>query len=308
MSEMKATRVAYGETLVELGAVNKDVVVLDADLSNATQTNKFSAVYPDRFINCGIAEADLMAIGAGLSAVGKIPFCSTFAVFGTGRAFEIIRNSIGYPHLNVKIACTHGGVTVGEDGASHQSFEDVALMREIPGMTVICPSDATEARQAVFAAAEMNGPVYLRFAREKSSVLPEHPFEIGKAVVLKEGTDAVIFVSGFPVAAALEAAEKMEADGKDIAVVDVHTIKPIDKETILKYALQTKNVITIEDHSVIGGLGSAVAEVLCGVDKFKFTRIGLQDTYGTSGKARDVLEYFGLTAGKIEQSVLETFG
>ena len=303
MSE-KATRNAYGEALVELAAKNDKIVVLDADLAHATMTVTFKKEYPDRHFNAGIAEANMVNMAAGMSTMGLIPFCSTFAMFGAGRAYEQIRNTIAYPRLNVKIACTHAGVSVGEDGGSHQCIEDIALMRAIPGMTVISPADANEARKAVIAAAEMEGPVYLRLARLATPVFEQdYPFEIGKANVMREGTDAAIFTTGIMVNEVLEAAKLLEAEGKNIAVINVHTIKPIDAECVTKYAQQCGNVITVEEHSVIGGLGDAVADVLMGKVHCKFKKIGVQDCFGQSGKAKDVLREYGLTADQIAQSI-----
>ena len=305
MSE-KATRNAYGEALVELAAKNDKIVVLDADLAHATMTVTFKKEYPDRHFNAGIAEANMVNMAAGMSTMGLIPFCSTFAMFGAGRAYEQIRNTIAYPRLNVKIACTHAGVSVGEDGGSHQCIEDIALMRAIPGMTVISPADANEARKAVIAAAEMEGPVYLRLARLATPVFEQdYPFEIGKANVMREGTDAAIFTTGIMVNEVLEAAKLLEAEGKNIAVINVHTIKPIDAECVTKYAQQCGNVITVEEHSVIGGLGDAVADVLMGKVHCKFKKIGVQDCFGQSGKAKDVLREYGLTADQIAQSIKE---
>ena len=306
MSE-KATRNAYGEALVELAAKNDKIVVLDADLAHATMTVTFKKEYPQRHFNAGIAEANMVNMAAGMSTMGLVPFCSTFAMFGAGRAYEQIRNTIAYPRLNVKIACTHAGVSVGEDGGSHQCIEDLALMRVIPGMTVICPADANEARKAVFAAAEMDGPVYLRLARLATPVFEEdYPFEIGKANVMREGSDAAVFATGLMVNEALEAAKILEAEGKRVAVINVHTIKPIDAECVMKYAQQCGNVITVEEHSVIGGLGDAVADVLMGKVNCKFKKIGVQDCFGQSGKAKDVLREYGLTAEQIAQSIKET--
>ncbi len=306
MSE-KATRNAYGEALVELAAKNDKIVVLDADLAHATMTVTFQKEYPNRHFNAGIAEANMVNMAAGMSTMGLIPFCSTFAMFGAGRAYEQIRNTIAYPRLNVKIACTHAGVSVGEDGGSHQCIEDIALMRVIPGMTVISPADANEARKAVIAAAEMEGPVYLRLARLATPVFEQdYPFEIGKANVMREGTDAVIFATGIMVNEVLEAAKLLEAEGKSVAVINVHTIKPIDAECVTKYAQQCGNVITVEEHSVIGGLGDAVADVLMGKVNCKFKKIGVQDCFGQSGKAKDVLREYGLTADQIAQRIKET--
>ena len=303
MSE-KATRNAYGEALVELAAKNDKIVVLDADLAHATMTVTFQKEYPERHFNAGIAEANMVNMAAGMSTMGLVPFCSTFAMFGAGRAYEQIRNTIAYPRLNVKIACTHAGVSVGEDGGSHQCIEDIALMRVIPGMTVISPADANEARKAVFAAAEMNGPVYLRLARLATPVFEEdYPFEIGKANVLREGSDAAVFATGIMVNEALQAAKLLEAEGKSVAVINVHTIKPIDAECVTKYAQKCGNVITVEEHSVIGGLGDAVADVLMGKVSCKFKKIGVQDCFGQSGKAKDVLREYGLTADQIAQSI-----
>ena len=305
MSE-KATRAAYGEALAELGAVNDKVVVLDADLANATQTQIFRKAFPHRHFNAGIAEANMVDMAAGMSTMGLIPFCSTFAMFGAGRAYEQVRNSIAYPHLNVKLAMTHAGVSVGEDGGSHQCIEDLALMRVIPGMTVICPADANEARKAVFAAAEMEGPVYLRLARLASPVFEEdYPFEIGKANVLREGTDVAVFATGLMVSAALEAAKLLEAEGKSAAVINVHTIKPIDAECVAAWARKCGKVVTVEEHSVIGGLGDAVADVLMGKVACAFKKIGVQDRFGQSGKAKDVLREYGLTADQIAESIKE---
>ena len=306
MSE-KATRNAYGEALVELAAKNDKIVVLDADLAHATMTVTFQKEYPNRHFNAGIAEANMVNMAAGMSTMGLVPFCSTFAMFGAGRAYEQIRNTIAYPRLNVKIACTHAGVSVGEDGGSHQCIEDIALMRVIPGMTVISPADANEARKAVLAAAAMEGPVYLRLARLATPVFEEdHPFEIGKANVLREGTDAAVFATGIMVNEALEAAKLLEAEGKNVAVINVHTIKPIDAACVAKYAEKCGNVITVEEHSVIGGLGDAVADVLMGKINCKFKKIGVQDCFGQSGKAKDVLREYGLTADQIAQSIKET--
>ena len=306
MSE-KATRNAYGEALVELAKENDKIVVLDADLAHATMTVTFQKEFPNRHFNAGIAEANMVNMAAGMSTMGLIPFCSTFAMFGAGRAYEQIRNTIAYPRLNVKIACTHAGVSVGEDGGSHQCIEDIALMRVIPGMTVISPADANEARKAVLAAAAMEGPVYLRLARLATPVFEEdHPFEIGKANVLREGTDAAVFATGIMVNEALEAAKLLEAEGKNVAVINVHTIKPIDAACVAKYAEKCGNVITVEEHSVIGGLGDAVADVLMGKINCKFKKIGVQDCFGQSGKAKDVLREYGLTADQIAQSIKET--
>ena len=282
MSEKIATREAYGKALVELGEQNKNVVVLDADLAGATMTKYFKAAHPERFFDCGIAEANMMNIGAGLSTMGLVPFCSTFAMFGAGRAYEQIRNTIAYPRFNVKICCSHAGVSVGEDGGSHQAIEDIGLMRLIPGMTVIVPADANEAKKATFALAEFQGPAYMRLARLATPVFEEdYPFEIGKANVLREGKDAAVFACGLMVNEALEAAKLLSAEGIEISVINVHTIKPIDAECVTKYAEKCGNVITVEEHSVI-------------------------DRFGQSGKAADVLREYGLTADQIAAKIKET--
>ena len=307
MSEKIATREAYGKALVELGEQNKNVVVLDADLAGATMTKFFKAAHPDRFFDCGIAEANMMNIGAGLSTMGLIPYCSTFAMFGAGRAYEQIRNSIAYPRFNVKICCSHAGVSVGEDGGSHQSVEDIGLMRLIPGMTVIVPADANEARKATFALAEFQGPAYMRLARLATPVFEEdYPFEIGKANVLREGKDVAVFACGLMVNEALEAAKLLAAEGIEISVINVHTIKPIDAACVTEYAQKCGNVVTVEEHSVIGGLGDAVADVLMGKVCCKFRKIGINDQFGQSGKAADVLREYGLTADQIAARIKET--
>ena len=307
MSEKIATREAYGKALVELGEQNKNVVVLDADLAGATMTKFFKAAHPDRFFDCGIAEANMMNIGAGLSTMGLIPFCSTFAMFGAGRAYEQIRNSIAYPKFNVKICCSHAGVSVGEDGGSHQSIEDIGLMRLIPGMTVIVPADANEARKATFALAEFQGPAYMRLARLATPVFEEdYPFELGKANVLREGKDVAVFACGLMVNEALEAAKLLSAEGIEISVINVHTIKPIDAACVTEYAQKCGNVVTVEEHSVIGGLGDAVADVLMGKVCCKFRKIGVNDQFGQSGKAADVLREYGLTADQIAARIKET--
>ncbi len=307
MSEKIATREAYGKALVELGEQNEKVVVLDADLAGATMTKYFKAAHPDRFFDCGIAEANMMNIGAGLSTMGLIPFCSTFAMFGAGRAYEQIRNTIAYPKFNVKICCSHAGVSVGEDGGSHQSVEDIGLMRLVPGMTVIVPADAKEARKAVFALAEFQGPAYMRLARLATPVFEEdYPFEIGKANVMREGKDAAVFACGLMVNEALEAAKLLAAEGVEISVINVHTIKPIDAACVTEYAEKCGNVVTVEEHSVIGGLGDAVADVLMGKVNCKFRKIGINDQFGQSGKAADVLREYGLTADQIAERIKET--
>jgi Transketolase, C-terminal subunit len=304
MSDKIATREAYGKTLVELGAQNDRIVVLDADLAGATMTKYFKAAYPDRFFDMGIAEADMVDTAAGLSTMGLIPYCSTFAMFGAGRAYEQVRNSIAYPHFNVKLCMSHAGVSVGEDGGSHQCLEDLALMRVIPGMTVIVPADAAEARQAVFALADFKGPSYLRLSRLASPVFEDAPaFQLGRAAVLREGRDVAVFACGLMVSEALAAAELLEKEGVSAAVVNVSTIKPIDAECVTKYARQCGAVVTVEEHSVIGGLGDAVADVLMGKVSCKFRKIGVQDQFGQSGKAADVLREYGLTADQIASSI-----
>ena len=301
-----ATRESYGNALAELGQKNPNVIVLDADLAGATKTSTFKKAFPDRHIDCGIAEANMTGIAAGLSTCGKIPFVSSFAMFAAGRNFEQVRNSIGYPHLNVKIGATHAGITVGEDGASHQCLEDVALMRTIPGMTVIVPSDDIEAKAAVMAAAETEGPFYMRFGRAAVPVIndrPDYKFEVGKAVVVKDGTDMVIFANGVCVAEALGAAEKLAADGINAAVVNVHTVKPIDQDTILEFAKKTNRVFTVEEHSVIGGLGSAVCDVLSENYPVKVKKIGVYDRFGKSGPAGALMKEFQLDAEGIYNQI-----
>ena len=304
MADKIATREAYGKALVELGEKNDKVVVLDADLAGATMTKYFKAAYPDRFFDMGIAEANMVNVGAGLSTMGLVPFCSTFAMFGAGRAYEQVRNSIAYPKFNVKLCMSHAGVSVGEDGGSHQCIEDLALMRVIPGMTVIVPADANEARKAVFALADFQGPAYLRLARLATPVFEEdQPFEIGKANVLRDGTDVAIFACGLMVNESLEAAKLLAADGIDAAVINIHTIKPIDRECVIHYAQRCSKVFTVEEHSTIGGLGDAVADVLMGVVNCGFHKIGVPDQFGQSGKAADVLKEYGLTAPQIAANI-----
>ena len=310
MSEVKkvATRESYGNALKELGAENPNVLVLDADLAGATKTGVFKKAYPDRFFDCGIAEGNMVGIAAGLATTGKIPFCSTFAMFAAGRAFEQVRNSVGYPHLNVKIAATHAGISVGEDGATHQCNEDIALMRAIPGMVVINPSDDVEAHAAVAAACEYEGPVYLRFGRLAVPVIndrPDYKFEIGKGVTLREGKDLTIIATGLPVAASLEAAEMLEKDGISAKVINIHTIKPLDTELIIAAAKETGKVVTVEEHSVIGGLGSAVCECLSEHAPTPVMRIGIQDVFGESGAAVPLLHKYGLDAEGIYNKVKE---
>ena len=310
MSEIKkiATRESYGNALVELGAEYPNLVVLDADLAAATKTGIFKKAYPDRHIDCGIAESNMVGIAAGLSTVGKIPFVSSFAMFVAGRAFEQVRNSIGYPHLNVKIGATHAGISVGEDGATHQCNEDIALMRTIPGMVVINPADDVEARAAVRAAVEYEGPVYLRFGRAAVPVIndrPDYKFEIGKGVVLREGTDVTIVATGICVDSALGAAEKLAADGISAEVINIHTIKPLDKELVAASAKKTGIVVTVEEHSVIGGLGSAVCDALAELAPTPVKKVGMQDIFGESGSAAALIEKYGLDAEGVYKSVKE---
>ena len=304
MSEVKkiATRESYGNALVELGKEHDNLVVLDADLAEATKTGMFKKVFPERHIDCGIAEANMIGIAAGLASTGKVPFCSSFAMFAAGRAFEQVRNSVGYPHLNVKIGATHAGISVGEDGASHQCNEDIALMRVIPGMTIINPSDDVEAKAAVKAAYEMEGPVYLRFGRLAVPVIndrPEYKFEIGKGIVLREGSDVTIIATCLEVNESLEAAKMLEADGISAQVINIHTIKPLDTELVVSAAKKTGKVVTVEEHSIIGGLGGAVAETLSEQCPTKMLRIGMMDTFGESGPAVKLLEKYGLDAAGI---------
>ena len=296
-----ATRESYGKKLAELGRKNKDIVVLDADLAEATKTNIFAKEFPDRFFDMGIAEANMMGTAAGLATCGKIPYASTFAMFAAGRSYDQIRNSICYPNLNVKICATHCGVTVGEDGATHQMIEDISLMRTIPNLIVLSTSDDTQTRWAVEEIAKIKQPVYLRLARLATPVIYEEnqKFEIGKAVQIGEGTDGTVFATGVTVAESLKAKEVLAKKGIDIRVVDIHTIKPIDKEMIIKCAKETKKLISIEDHNVIGGLGSAIAEVLAEEYPARLTRLGIKDTFGKSGKAEELMEYFGITAKDI---------
>lgn len=306
MSDKIATRESYGNALVELGKVNNKVYVLDADLAGATKTGIFKKAFPDRHIDCGIAECNMMGIAAGLSTTGLIPFCSSFAMFATGRAYEQVRNSIGYPHLNVKIGGTHAGITVGEDGASHQCNEDIALMRNIPGMVVICPSDDIEARACVKAAAEYVGPVYMRFGRAAVPVIndrPDYKFEIGKGVLLKEGKDVTIIATGVCVSGSLEAAKALAAEGIDAEVINIHTIKPLDKELVLASAKKTGKVVTVEEHSVIGGLGSAVADVIAENGGAVLKKLGMQDVFGESGTAAELLHKYKLDAEGIAEGV-----
>lgn len=301
----KATRQSYGEKLAELGRKNKDIVVLDADLSSATKTSIFAKEFPDRFFNMGIAEQDMMGTAAGMSTFGKIPYVSTFAVFAAGRAYDQIRNSICYPNLNVKICATHSGVTVGEDGATHQMLEDIGMMRGLPNMTVISTSDDTQTKWAVEEIAKIKGPVYLRLCRLDTPLIyePTRKFEIGKAEQIGEGTKATVFATGVMVSEAIKAQQELEKQGINIRVVDIHTIKPIDKEMIVKCAKETEKLISIEDHSIIGGLGTAISEVLIEEYPKKLTKMGIKDEFGKSGKATELLQYYGLTAEKIIEQV-----
>ena len=308
MPEIKkvATRDSYGSTLVELGKEHEEIVVFDADLAGSTKTGMFGKVFPDRHFNAGIAEANMVGLAAGMAACGKVPFFSSFAMFATGRAYEQIRNAIGYPGLNVKVAASHAGISVGEDGATHQCTEDIALMRQIPGMVVINPADDIEARAAVRAAYEHVGPVYLRFGRLAVPVYndPEtYKFEIGKGVVLKEGTDVTILATGLCVKEAVEAEALLAADGISAEIINIHTIKPIDRELVVKSALKTGKVVTVEEHSIIGGLGSAVAEVLCEEAPTKLYRIGVRDVYGESGPALELIHKYELDAEGIHKQV-----
>ena len=308
VSEVKkiATRESYGNALAELGAEYENLVVLDADLAAATKTGIFKKAFPDRHIDCGIAECNMMGIAAGLATTGKIPFASSFAMFAAGRAFEQVRNSIGYPKLNVKIGATHAGISVGEDGATHQCNEDIALMRTIPGMVVINPADDVEAKAAVRAAIEHEGPVYLRFGRLAVPVIndtPDYKFELGKGVVLREGKDVTIIATGLPVSECLAAADKLAADGIDAKVINIHTIKPLDEDLVVKAAKETGKVVTVEEHSVIGGLGSAVCDVLSEKCPTQVMKIGINDTFGESGPAVELIKKYGLDADSIYEKV-----
>ena len=307
MSNKIATREAYGKALVKLGKINDDVVVLDADLSKSTKTNDFYKAYPDRFFNMGIAEQNLVGAACGFAATGKIPFASTFAMFATGRAFEIIRNSACYPKLNVKICATHAGITVGEDGGSHQSVEDISLMRSIPNITVLVPADGVEAEKMIFAAAEYNGPMYVRLGRSAVPTLfdENYNFEIGKGVVLREGDDATIIACGMMVNEALIAADMLKEENINVRVINMSTIKPIDTELIIKAAKETKAIVTAEEHSIIGGLGSAVSEVVSENHPVKVKKVGLNDCFGESGTPGELLEKYGLTAKNIVAKVKE---
>lgn len=309
MSEIKkiATRESYGNALVALGREHDDVVVLDADLAAATKTGIFQKEFPERHIDCGIAEANMIGIAAGLSTCGKVPFASTFAMFAAGRAFEQVRNSVGYPHLNVKIGATHAGISVGEDGATHQCNEDIALMRTIPGMTIINPCDDIEAKAAVKAAYEMDGPVYMRFGRLAAPVIhkEDYQFEIGKGVKMRDGSDVTIVATGLMVSNALDAAEKLSEDGIQAEVINIHTIKPLDEEMIIASAKKTGKVITVEEHSVIGGLGSAVCDALSEKYPTQVTKLGVKDMFGHSGPALELLKEFQLDSEGIYRQVKE---
>jgi len=307
LAEKEATRNAYGKALVSLGAENPDIVVLDADLSKSTKTVDFAKKYPQRFFNMGVAEQNLMGTAAGLAAAGKIPFASTFAIFATGRAFEQIRNSIAYPQLNVKIAATHAGITVGEDGGSHQAVEDIAVMRAVPNMTVLVPADGEETRQVIRAAASYQGPVYIRMGRLDVPLLFDgnYRFEIGKANILREGTDAAIMANGIMVAMALEAAEELAQAGISVGVVNVASVKPLDIETIVRTAQQTKAVVSAEEHNIMGGLGGALAEVLAENAPVPMVRVGIKDTFGESGRPQELLEKYGLTRDALIAAVHE---
>ena len=303
----KATRQSYGEALLELGKENKNIVVFDADLSTATKTNIFAKEFPERFYDMGIAEQNMISTAAGMSTCGKIPYASTFAVFAAGRAYDQIRNSVCYPKLNVKICATHAGVTVGEDGATHQMIEDISLMRTLPNMTVLSTSDDVQTKWAVKEISKINGPVYLRLSRLATPIIygENQKFEIGKAVQIGEGTDATIFATGVTVSEAIKAQEILENKGIKVRVVDIHTVKPIDKDMIIKCAKETKKLISVEDHNVIGGLGSAISEVLTEEYPVKLLRMGINDTFGKSGKATELMQYFGITAENIVEKVVK---
>ncbi len=310
MSDVKkiATRESYGNALKALGEENPNVLVLDADLAGATKTGVFKKAFPERFFDCGIAECNMVSIAAGVAATGKIPFCSSFAVFAAGRAYEQVRNAVGYPHLNVKIGATHAGISVGEDGATHQCNEDIALMRTIPGMVILNPADDVEARAAVKAAAEYVGPVYLRFGRMAVPVFNDeatYKFEIGKGIVLREGTDVTVVATGLCVNSALEAAEKLAADGISAEVINIHTIKPLDEELVLASAKKTGKVVTVEEHSVIGGLGSAVCDVLSEKQPTPVKKLGVNDTYCESGPAAKLIEKYRLDGVGVYEQIKE---
>lgn len=312
MSEVKAiaTRESYGNALVQLGAEYENLVVLDADLAAATKTGIFKKAYPERHIDCGIAECNMVGIAAGLAATGKIPFVSSFAMFAAGRAYEQVRNSVGYPHLNVKIGATHAGISVGEDGATHQCNEDLALMKSIPGMVILNPADDIEARAAVKAAVEHEGPVYLRFGRLATPIIndfPEYEFKIGKGVLLREGTDLTIVATGLCVAEALKTADMLEADGIKAEVINIHTIKPLDETIILDSAKKTGKVVTVEEHSVVGGLGSSVCDALCDKLPTPVLKIGINDVFGESGSAKALIQKYGLDSEGIYKSIKQRY-
>lgn len=311
MSEIKmiATRDSYGAALVEYAKDDKDIIVLDADLAAATKTGMFKKVYPERFIDCGIAECDMMGVAAGLATTGKKVFASSFAMFAAGRAFEIIRNSIGYPHLPVKICATHAGISVGEDGASHQCCEDIALMRSIPGMTIINPADDIEAKATIKALLSYDGPAYVRLGRLAVPVINDHAdykFEIGKGITLRDGGDVTIVATGLMVSYALEAADTLLSEGIKARVLNIHTIKPLDEELIIKATKETGSIVTVEEHNIIGGLGSAVSECVCENNPVKVTKVGVRDIFGSSGPALELLEKYGLTSAKIVEAVKKT--
>ena len=301
INNKKATRQSYGEALLEMGKKNENIVVFDADLSTATKTNLFAKEFPNRFFDMGIAEQNMISTAAGMATCGKIPYASTFAVFAAGRAYDQIRNSVCYPNLNVKICATHAGITVGEDGATHQMIEDISLMRTIPNMTVLSTSDDTQTKWAVKEMSKIKGPVYLRLSRLATPIIYDEnqKFEIGKAIQIGDGTDGTIFATGVTVAEAIKAQENLGSKGIDVRVVDIHTIKPIDKKIIIKCAKETKRLISIEDHNIIGGLGSAISEVLTDEYPAKLTRLGIKDTFGKSGKAEELMKYFGITSEQI---------
>lgn len=310
MSEVMkiATRESYGQALADLGTEFEDVVVLDADLAAATKTGIFKKAHPERFIDCGIAESNMIGVAAGLATTGKVPFASSFAMFAAGRAFEQVRNSVGYPHLNVKIGATHAGISVGEDGATHQCNEDIALMRTIPGMVVISPSDDVEVKAAVRAAYKHQGPVYLRFGRLPVPIIndrPDYHFEIGKGVVLREGKDLTIITTGLPVSSCLEVADKLSEEGIEAKVINIHTIKPLDEDLVVASAKETGKVVTVEEHSIIGGLGSAVCEVLSEKAPTKVMKIGINDTFGESGPAIELVKKYGLDTQSIYNRIKE---
>lgn len=307
MNEKKATRQSYGEALLELGKENEKVVVFDADLSCATKTELFAKEFPNRFFDMGIAEQNMISTAAGMATCGKVPYVSTFAVFAAGRAYDQIRNSVCYPKLNVKICATHAGITVGEDGATHQMLEDISMMRTLPNMTVISTSDDVQTKWAVKEISKIKGPVYLRLSRLSTPIIYDEniKFEIGKAIQFGDGTDGTIFATGVTVSEALKAKESLKENGIDVRVIDIHTIKPIDKDIIVKSAKETKRIVSVEDHNVIGGLGSAISEVLSEKYPTKLIKLGINDTFGKSGKAEELMKYFGITADNIEKAFLK---